>query len=77
MALRVLTLSGIKVGRRACRIDVIVDADVLKAAMARSGFSDNSVVVNGALAILVAHDDFGRYLLTEAGRLSDDFKSAV
>jgi hypothetical protein len=71
-----LARNGILSGKRV-NLRLQVDPGVLAAALQASGISDVSELVEGALALLVSHDDFGPWLLTQAGRLPADFELAV
>jgi hypothetical protein len=67
---------GICSGKR-ISLRVRVDAGVLAAARQAIGISDASELVEGGLALLAATDDFGPWLLQQAGRLPEDFELAL
>lgn len=72
-----LKASGIAIGGSTKPIRVVVDMAILNAAKDRTGIVDNAALMNAALAALAATDDFGPYLIAQAGRLSVDFELAV
>jgi hypothetical protein len=65
------------VSRKRVALRVRVDPGILSAARAATGITDASELVNGALALLAARDDFGGWLLAQSGRLPEDFELAV
>jgi hypothetical protein len=74
-ALRSLDARGEITGERSRKLSVRVDPGVLEAAKRETGIENTSDLVNAALAIAAtARRDFGTWLLTQAGRLPDDFE---
>lgn len=72
-----LKATGVQVRARHVSLRLKVNPAVLKAAMDRTGISRTSTAVNAALMLLAAEDDFGRFLISRAGELSEDFEGAV
>ncbi len=72
-ALSTLAASGQLKGRRTERLSARVDPGLIKAARARTGLGNDSELVNAALAVLAAQDDFGPWFAAQAGRLPEDF----
>jgi hypothetical protein len=73
-ALSALAAGGKLKGARTERLSARVDPGLIKAARARSGLGSDSELVNAALAVLAAPDDFGPWFATQAGRLPKDFE---
>ena len=73
-ALSTLAASGKLEGSRAARLSARVDPGLLKAARAKTGLDNDSELVNAALAVLAAPDDFGPWFAAQAGRLPKDFE---
>lgn len=74
-ALRSLDARGEVTGQRSRKLSVRVDPGVFEAARRETGIENPSDLVNAALAIAAtARRDFGTWLLTQAGRLPDDFE---
>jgi hypothetical protein len=74
-ALFTLFANGALKGARTRRLSVRVDPGLLNAA--RTGLNSDSALVNAALAVLAAPDDFGPWLANQAGRLPKDFALAL
>ena len=55
------------------RLSARVDPGLIEATRARSGLCNDSELVNAALAVLAAPDDFGPWFAARAGRLPKDF----
>ena len=72
-ALSTLAASGKLKGSRTERLSARVDPGLIKAARAKTGLG-NSELVNAALAVLAAPDDFGPWFAAQAGRLPKDFE---
>jgi len=72
-ALSTLAASGKLKGSRTERLSARVDPGLIKAARAKTGLG-NSQLVNAALAVLAAPDDFGPWFAAQAGRLPKDFE---
>ena len=72
-ALSTLAASGKLKGVRTERLSARVDPGLIKAARAKTGLG-NSELVNAALAVLAAPDDFGPWFAAQAGRLPKDFE---
>jgi hypothetical protein len=51
-----------------------VDPGLIKAARAKTGCDSDSELVNAALAVLAAPDDFGTWFAAQVGRLPKDFE---
>jgi hypothetical protein len=73
-ALSTLAASGKLKGARTERLSARVDPGLIKAARAKTGFDSDSELVNAALAVLAAPDDFGTWFAAQAGRLPKDFE---
>jgi hypothetical protein len=56
------------------KISARVPAKLLKAAMKRSGIKEVSAAIETALALMAEPDEFGEWLLTQAGTLPADFE---
>jgi hypothetical protein len=72
-ALATLTANGALLGARTKRLSARVDPGLIKAARTKTGFRNDSELVNAALAVLAAPDDFGPWFASQAGRLPKDF----
>ena len=72
-----LSGSGQLRGVRSTRVSTRVDPGLLEAARKRTGIANPSDLVNAALAVLAADDDFGPWLIGQAGRLPNDFELAI
>ncbi len=72
-ALATLTANGALQGARTKRLSARVDPGLIEAARSKTGFSNDSELVNAALAVLAAPDDFGPWFARQAGRLPKDF----
>jgi hypothetical protein len=73
-ALSTLVASGKLKGARSGRLSARVDPGLIKAARAKTGLQNDSELVNAALAVLAAPDDFGPWFAAQAGRLPRDFE---
>jgi hypothetical protein len=73
-ALKALRESGRLAGVRTKRLSARVDPGLIKAARAKTGLENDSDLVNAALAVIAAPDDFGPWFATQAGRLPKDFE---
>ncbi len=73
-ALLRLAASGKLEGSRSERVSVRVDPGLIKAARTKTGLKSDSELVNAALAVLAAPDDFGPWFAAQAGRLAKDFE---
>jgi hypothetical protein len=76
-ALSILASSGKLEGARTARLSARVDPGLIKAARAKTGLGNDSELVNAALAVLAAADDFGPWFAAQAGRLPKDFDLAL
>lgn len=56
------------------KVSARVPAKLLKAAMRRSGISELSALVETGLALMAEPDDFGEWLVAQAGGLPPDFE---
>jgi hypothetical protein len=73
-AVESLLTSGRLRGARTRRLSARVDPGLIEAARARSGITNDSDLVNAALAMMAAPDDFGAWLTSRAGTLPEDFE---
>jgi hypothetical protein len=73
-ALATLTANGALTGARTKRLSARVDPGLINAARTKTGLSNDSELVNAALAVLAAPDDFGPWFAAQAGRLPKDFE---
>jgi hypothetical protein len=73
-ALATLAANGELKGVRTKRLSARVDPGLIKAARTKTGLSNDSELVNAALAVLAAPDDFGPWFAAQAGRLPRDFE---
>ena len=73
-ALTVLTAAGVIGGPKDKALSVRVESTLLAAAREVSGIESDSDLLRAALANLVASDDFGPWLVTQAGSLPADFE---
>jgi hypothetical protein len=73
-ALKALHESGRLAGVRTKRLSARVDPGLIKAARAKTGLENDSDLVNAALAVIAAPDDFGPWFAAQAGRLPKDFE---
>src|SRR6516165_1821083 len=73
-ALSTLAASGKLKGSRTERLSARVDPGLIKAARVKTGLKNDSELVNAALAVLAAPDDFGPWFAAQAGRLPKDFE---
>jgi hypothetical protein len=64
-------------GARSKRVSVRVDPGLIEAAKAKSGLASDSDVINAALAVIAAPDDFGSWFIRQAGTLPEDFELAI
>ena len=76
-AIEELTQGGTLTGSRSRKISTRVDPGLIEAAKRRTGLQKDSDVINAALAVIAAGDDFGAWLIAQAGRLPEDFELAV
>ncbi len=76
-ALSTLTASGKLKGSRTKRLSARVDPGLIKAARIKTGLENDSELVNAALAVLAAPDDFGPWFAAQAGRLPKDFELEI
>lgn len=76
-ALQQLERSGALAGTRSQKLSMRVDPGLIEAARRRTGLRATSQIINAALAVLAAGDDFGPWLVSQAGRLPEDFEPAI
>ena len=76
-AMQTLQRRGVLKGVRSRKMSVRVDPGLLEEARARSGVKGDSDLVNAALALMAAPNDFGIWLLSQRGSLSKDFEPAI
>ncbi len=72
-----LERSGALAGVRSLKLSTRVDPGLVDAARRRTGLSSDSDLVNAALAVIAAGDDFGAWLVQQAGQLPEDFELAL
>ncbi|MGA8613440.1 MAG: hypothetical protein WB760_17400 [Xanthobacteraceae bacterium] len=73
-ALSTLAARGDLKGARTKRLSARVDPGLIKAARTKTGLNNDSELVNAALAVLAAPDDFGPWFAAQGGRLPKDFE---
>src|SRR5437016_2887897 len=73
-AIRRLTEDGALTGARTRRLSARVDPGLIEAARLKTGFSNDSDLINAALAVIAAPDDFGTWFAAQADRLPKEFK---
>jgi hypothetical protein len=73
-ALEALRAEGVIGGPKDKTVSVRMEAALLAAAREITGIESDSELMRIALANLVAADEFGPWLLTQAGRLPPDFR---
>jgi hypothetical protein len=73
-AFKTLNESGKLAGVRTKRLSARVDPGLIKAARSKTGLENDSDLVNAALAVIAAPDDFGPWFAAQAGRLPKDFE---
>ena len=76
-ALNELERSGALTGARSKKLSMRVDPGLMEAARRRTGLRGDADVINAALAVIAAGDDFGAWLVRQAGRLPEDFELAL
>lgn len=76
-ALAELERSGALAGARSQKLSTRVDPGLIEAARRRTGLRSDSDLINAALAVVAAGDDFGAWLVRQAGRLPEDFELAL
>ena len=69
--------SGNLAGARSLKLSTRVDPGLIEAARRRTGLGSDSDLINAALAVIAAGDDFGAWLVRQAGRLSEDFEPGL
>jgi hypothetical protein len=72
-----LARSGALAGARSQKLSTRVDPGLIAAARQRTGLRSDSDLINAALAVIAAGDDFGAWLVRQAGRLPEDFELAL
>jgi hypothetical protein len=73
-ALKTLTENGKLTGTRSRRVSARVDPGLVEAARITTGLNNDSELINAALAVIAAPDDFGLWFAAHAGRLPKDFE---
>ena len=76
-ALADLERAGVLAGARSLKLSARVDPGLVEAARRRTGLGSDSDLINAALAVIAAGDDFGAWLVGQAGRLPEDFELAL
>jgi len=72
-----LERSGALAGARSQKLSTRVDPGLIEAARRQTGLRSDSDLINAALAVIAAGDDFGAWLVGQAGRLPEDFELAL
>ncbi|MBA3812263.1 MAG: hypothetical protein H0X27_11600 [Caulobacteraceae bacterium] len=67
---------GVLAGARSHRLSARIDPGLLRAAREKLGAGSDSELVTAALAVLAGGDDFGAWLVGQAGALPQDFELA-
>jgi hypothetical protein len=73
-ALRTLAENGKLTGTRTRRVSARVDPGLVEAARVKTGLNNDSELINAALAVIAASDDFGPWFAAQARRLPKDFE---
>jgi hypothetical protein len=73
-ALKTLAENGKLTGTRTRRVSARVDPGLVEAARIKTGLNNDSELINAALAVIAAPDDFGPWFAAQAGRLPKDFE---
>src|ERR1700730_12713644 len=73
-ALRIRAENGKLTGTRTRRVSARVDPGLVEAARIKTGLNNDSELINAALAVIAAPDDFGPWFAAQAGRLPKDFE---
>jgi len=73
-ALKALAENGKLTGIRTRRMSARVDPGLVEAARKKTGLNNDSELINAALAVIAAPDDFGPWFAAQAGRLPKDFE---
>jgi hypothetical protein len=73
-AYRVLMEGRKLAGARSSRLSARVDPGLIEAARQKTGIENDSDLINAALAVIAAPDDFGAWFAAQAGRLPPDFE---
>src|SRR5689334_21655168 len=73
-AVESIAKSGRLQGARTRRLSARVDPGLIEAAKAATGIDNDSDLINAALAVIAAPDDFGAWLVSQAGTLPPDFE---
>ena len=66
--------NGKLTGTRTRRVSARVDPGLVEAARIKTGLNNDSELINAALAVIAAPDDFGPWFAAQAGRLPKDFE---
>jgi hypothetical protein len=72
-----LKQAGVLTGARSQKLSTRVDPGLIEAARHRTGLNRDSDLINAALAVIAAGDDYGAWLVRQSGRLPEDFELAV
>jgi hypothetical protein len=72
-----LQQAGALTGARSQKLSTRVDPGLIEAARRRTGLSSDSDLINAALAVIAAGDDYGEWLVRQSGRLPEDFELAL
>jgi hypothetical protein len=73
-AFQALADGGQLAGVRSRRLSARVDPGLMQAARRKTGIGNDSDLINAALAVIAASDDFGPWFAGQAGRLPADFE---
>jgi hypothetical protein len=72
-----LQQAGAFTGARSQKLNTRVDPGLIAAARRRTGLNSDSDLINAALAVIAAGDDYGAWLVRQSGRLPEDFELAL
>jgi len=65
--------AGLALDKKDSRIAGRVNSDLVRRAKRKSGITSDSALFEAGLLRLAAADDFGRWIVAQAGRLEQDF----
>jgi hypothetical protein len=64
-------------GEKTRRVSARLDPGLVEAAMARTGITSETELLEAALAMMAEPDDFGAWLIGQHGRLDRDFELVI
>jgi hypothetical protein len=76
-AQRSLEEAGRLTGEKTRRISARLDPGLVEAAMDRTGITSETALLEAALAMMAEPDDFGAWLISQRGKLDEDFELAI